>query len=306
MLKMKIITPLLFICFCLSSCGKLLHSQQQAEQTKVVIMTVNFPLYYFTEQLAGDFAEVILPVPTGIDPVEWQPTVDDIIALQHADLLILNGSGYSPWLTKISLTENKLVDSLAGLESELIKLDASLSHSHGPQGDHSHDQLAITTWMDMTLAKKQSQNIAKVLTERYSKHRQSIQLKAKKLIGELEILELGYQEQVSKLQNKTLVFSHPVYQYFKRGYQLTGSSLHWEPNEIPSSGQWTQLTRLSEDTNELLLIWEDEPNDEIKPKLDELNIDYLVIRPAANRLAQSWLAVQQANINQLKRCCAVN
>ncbi|MCJ8318349.1 MAG: metal ABC transporter substrate-binding protein [Colwellia sp.] len=304
MLKMKIFVVLLFVSFCMISCGKQ-QTQLQTEQNKISITTVNYPLYYFTQQLAGDFAQVNLPIPKGIDPAQWQPNIDDILLLQQADLLVLNGDNYSPWLTKISIADNKLIDTLAGLESELIQLDTSLSHSHGPEGDHSHDQLAITTWMDMKLAKKQAQNIIKVLTKRYPEHSQSIKLKAIKLISELVALDLGYQEQITKLQSKTLVFSHPVYQYFKQGYQLTGTSLHWEPNEIPNSRQWAKLSSLSENSSDLLFIWEDEPNDEIKTMMDNLNIEYLVIRPAANKAAQSWLTIQQVNISQLSGCCII-
>ena len=39
------------------------------------IYTVNYPLQYFAQRLAGEHAEVVFPAPPAIDPAFWTPDV---------------------------------------------------------------------------------------------------------------------------------------------------------------------------------------------------------------------------------------
>ncbi|MDJ0776875.1 MAG: hypothetical protein QNJ85_03360 [Gammaproteobacteria bacterium] len=38
----------------------------------MTIYTVNYPLQYFSERIAGDHAEVLFPAPGDIDPAFWK------------------------------------------------------------------------------------------------------------------------------------------------------------------------------------------------------------------------------------------
>jgi len=70
----------------------------------------NYPLKYFAERIGGPHVKVILPVPSGQDPVYWTPTIADITAYQQSDLILLNGAGYAKWVKKVSLPRSKTVD----------------------------------------------------------------------------------------------------------------------------------------------------------------------------------------------------
>ena len=56
----------------------------------LVVAAVNYPLAYFAERIAGTVADVRLPVPAKVDPAYWSPTPDDVLAMQAADLIVLN------------------------------------------------------------------------------------------------------------------------------------------------------------------------------------------------------------------------
>ena len=51
-------------------CLLLINVSVPAED-KPVVYTVNYPLQYFAERIAGDLVEVVLPVPADIDPAFW-------------------------------------------------------------------------------------------------------------------------------------------------------------------------------------------------------------------------------------------
>ncbi|KPK50972.1 MAG: hypothetical protein AMJ63_13415, partial [Myxococcales bacterium SG8_38_1] len=70
---------------------------------RLVVYAVNYPLQYFAQRIAGEFAEVVMPVPPDMDPAFWQPDAAIIGDFQRADLILLNGAGYAKWVSRVSL-----------------------------------------------------------------------------------------------------------------------------------------------------------------------------------------------------------
>ena len=133
-------------------------------EAKPVVYTVNYPLQYFAQRIAGDHADVIFPVPAGIDPAFWQPDAETITRFQDADLILLNGAGYAKWTGRASLPRSKLVDSSAGFRDKLIENTDRIAHSHGREGSHSHAGTAFTTWLDFSQAAAQVRTIRDALS----------------------------------------------------------------------------------------------------------------------------------------------
>ena len=291
---------LLIAVISLTSCDEKGTDVKTVDTAVVSIITVNYPLYYFTQQLAGDLATVILPVPAGTDPAQWNPQLEDVLRMQQAELIILNGAGYSTWLDKVSLSPRRLVNSSLDAKDRWIALDGQSTHSHGPGGEHSHSGYAFTTWMDLTLAKHQASAIARALIQRWPGQQQAIAKREARLLEALTELDKAYQKLAEDLAGKNLIYSHPVYQYFERRYQLAGESLHWEPGEMPSKKQWRYLQNRVAGRSYSLFIWEDEPSTGIAERMAAMGLASVVIRPAANTSSKDWLSEQQANLKRLR------
>ena len=136
-----------------------------AAQDRPRIVAVNGALTYFAEQLAGDAAEVAFPVPEGVDPSFWRPSIADISAIQEADLILLNGASFATWIDRVSLPRSRVVNTSAAIEERFIVTE-SITHSHGDGGEHSHEGLAAYTWLDPTLAIAQAEAVAGALVAR--------------------------------------------------------------------------------------------------------------------------------------------
>ncbi len=267
------------------------------------VIAVNNPLYFFTSELAAELVAVSLIAPAGIDPAEWTPTIEDILRMQQAELIILNGAGYSNWLDRVALSHSKQVDTSSSFESELIPLEQETTHSHGPVAEHSHSGYALTTWMDPVLARSQVHAITLALIKRWPNAEEDIVRRETLLNQKLEMLDLSYRRETAKLEGKTIIYSHPVYQYFDRRYQLNGHALHWEPDEQPTVDQWSELTKIVGASEDILFIWEDFPLESVISRLHEMNIETAVIRPAAGESQLDWAGEQQRNIDRLIACC---
>ena len=137
-----------------------------ADQGRLIVYAVNYPLQYFAQRIAGDQADVVFPAPGDVDPAFWQPSPEIIGDFQQADLILLNGAGYAQWVNRVALPRRKLVDTSAGFREHFIPVDAAATHSHGPGGEHSHSGIAFTIWLDFNQALQQAQAIAEALSRK--------------------------------------------------------------------------------------------------------------------------------------------
>jgi len=101
-----------------------------------------------------------------------------------------------------------------------------------------------------------------------------------------------------KFRNRqTIIYSHPVYQYFDRRYGLNGMSVHWEPDELPTEDEFKSLDNM----NGALMIWESEPVYETAERLAAMGINSVVFNPCATKPESGdYLACMRDNLQRLK------
>lgn len=290
--------PLILLLLMITACvdEQKPNSPQQPQRSEFII-AVNTPLQYFAQRLLDNEIEVLMLAPENTDPALWQPSVEDVLQLQQAQLILLNGAGYSSWLSKVSISDSSLVNTSAAVRKQWIELEGEISHSHGPGGEHAHGGYAITTWMDMNLAQGQAKEVARALQERWPEKTESIDRHLTALLADISVIDEGFMMAATRLQDRQLVYSHPVYQYFERRYGLPGVSLHWEPDLMPSDEQWRELTRLNAEN--ILFVWEAKPITEIADRMRESGIKFVILDPAANQREKDWMTVQQENLLSL-------
>jgi len=270
-----------------------------ASHTRPVVVTSNYPLYFFASQIAGDEIDVRFPSIDG-DPAMWVPGGDDLAMLQGADLLILNGAGYESWLAFTSLQGDNILDSTATVEAMLLPIEEATVHQHGPQGEHSHEGTAFTTWLDPKLATEQARAVLQGLSS--LKPDQSELFKANYIALEqgLEQLDRSLAQAFAALDGQPVIYSYPVYQYLQRRYGINGRSLHWEPDAEPGARDWIDLGNLVRQHPAKLMIWEGEPTDSVREKLTQMGVRSVVFSPAGNQPGEgNYFDVMKDNLTQL-------
>lgn len=282
--------------------GVLLASgTSRAEDAALNIVTVNYPLKFFAESIAGKNANVSLPMPADIDPAFWSPKAEDVSALQKADMILLNGANYAKWLPKVSLSLFKLVNTSSEFRDQYIPIESAMKHNHGVGGEHSHTGTAFTTWLDFSLAEQQATATFKALTKKAPKLsatfvKNFIPLQESLLAVDAELTQIG-----SELNGEALLGSHPVYQYLKKRYQLNLQSVHWEPEEAPSKEQWDVLQKILKKHPAKWMLWEGKPAQETVTKLEALGVKSIVFTPCANMPEEGdFLSVMKMNTERLK------
>jgi zinc transport system substrate-binding protein len=129
------------------------------------------------------------------------------------------------------------------------------------------------------------------------------QLESRFVDLEKELLELDVQIKgfLSSNAKSPLLFSHPVYQYFERRYELNGRSVHWEPAEAPTEAMWVEFKELLAKHPAKVLVWEGETDPEIIKKLQEQGVKSVVFNPCGNVPAEGdFIFVMRNNIKRLR------
>ena len=180
------------------------------------------------------------------------------------------------------MARSRLVNTSEAFRSRYIPLEDAVTHGHGPEGEHSHEGYAFTTWLDPGLAVEH----ARAILEAFAEVRPQDELAFREAFASLEadLVDLDRQldEWSRRVGDTPLIFSHPVYQYLTRRYGLNTVSLHWEPNETPDETQWRRLEELIHNRGGRWMIWEDRPLDATVERLRSSGIESVVLAPCAN------------------------
>ena len=266
------------------------------------IYVVNYPLKYFAERIGGDHVKAEFPAPSDVDPAYWNPDIEDISAYQKADLILLNGAGYARWMAKVSLPRSKLVDTSRQFKDRYLTAKEVMTHSHGAVGEHAHEDLAFTTWLNFELAARQAKAIAGAMGRKRPELLDTFQVNYKALAEELERLDRDIQAIVSTNHRTPLTVSHPVYDYFTRRYGLNIVSVHWEPDQVPSESQLGAFKEILKRHPARWMIWEGKPVQASVDKLKTLGVGSLVFDPCGNVPARGdFMTVMQRNVEDLRR-----
>jgi len=264
------------------------------------VYVVNYPLQYFSERIGGEHVRVTFPASANVDPAFWEPSVDQIVTYQQADLILLNGASYAKWVRRASLPESRLADTSAGFADRYISLEDQATHSHGAGGEHQHGDVAFTTWLDPQQAIEQAAAIRDALVRQRPDAEAAFRQGFASVQKDLWELDKQFAAAFARYEGRPLLFSHPVYQYLIRRYAIEGYELHWEPDSMPNPEEWRAFDELLKEFPAGSMVWEAMPRPEIIAALDQRGVEALVFETVANRPRDGdYLRVMRDNLARL-------
>jgi putative ABC transport system permease protein len=276
-----------------------------ANDGKKQVAVVNYPLQYFTKRIAGDRVDIFFPVPQDEDPAFWKPQDKDIVDYQRADIILLNGAEYEKWLPAAVLPLTKQVITSQVFMDRYVTNGEVITHSHGPQGMHSHGLIDFNTWMDPQQAALQAQSIHDELVRLVPSSAKEFDANLAALQKELADLDATLATVSSHLGKEPLLGSHPVYQYTARRYGWDLRSVHWEPDEMPSEAEWQKLVALHEQHPAKLMIWEEAPLPAVTERLRKMGIEPVAFETCASAPSSGdYMSAMYANAKRLDAAIA--
>jgi len=115
-----------------------------ASEDKLLVYTTFYPLYQFTQGVAGDAADVRILMPTNGDPHAFELGPKTIADLTKADVLVYNGIDFEPYIDEIMSSPDfdhiVFVDTSEGIELMEGEAHDHHGHGHGGHGEDKHDE----------------------------------------------------------------------------------------------------------------------------------------------------------------------
>ncbi len=294
------------VCVSFSGCSDDPQAEKIAkpENETPIVLTVNYPIQYFAERIAGSLIgerlKIEFPVDRDVDPAFWKPSSAAISEFQKADLILLNGATYAKWTEIASLPEEKMIDTSSSFKDSYLEIEEAFVHQHGPEGEHSHAGIAFTTWLDFQQAKIQATAIRDALVKLLPGEKEAFQTNFESLAADLDSLDQQMLGACEKFDSDPIVTSHPIYQYFSRRYKMNTKSLQWEPEMKIAETDLNDLKKILDTHPAKVMIWEADPGEaNRKLLLEKFGLRCIVVSPCFNFDEQDWLSVMKQNIQNL-------
>ncbi|MEL6109910.1 MAG: metal ABC transporter substrate-binding protein [Planctomycetota bacterium] len=271
------------------------------DDTKPNVCAVSYPLAFFAEEIGGEHITVQFPVPRDEDPAQWDPDAKAVSQFQRADLILLNGAGYAEWVDRISLPDSKVVDTTVDVREKYLYGEDSITHQHGPDGQHTHQQLASTTWLDLQIAIVQARAVKDALSRLLPDKAVAFQDRFDTIQDELNDLDKTLRSEVSDQPPVALVCAQPIYQYLARRYGLSLRCVQWPSDRMPDESAWDELRGLLAEQPVEAMLWQQEPPGDLRRELERLGLSVVVFDPMSNTPAgEDFLKVMDDNVERLK------
>ncbi|HXT84813.1 MAG TPA: zinc ABC transporter substrate-binding protein [Verrucomicrobiae bacterium] len=166
-----------------------------------------FPIYEFVKAVGGDRIQASVLIPVGIEPHDFDPTIQEIRDAQNADMVVYNGAGMeSSWINKIN--PKFAVDTSQGLRL------LSSNEKEAITGTDPH------IWLDPILAKQQVNNIVDGLIKIDPSDASYYKTNAQKFIAQLTSLDSSIKSGLSNCNLKDFISFHNAFTYFAQRYGL--------------------------------------------------------------------------------------
>lgn len=202
----KVILTIVLSLFLLSGCQK--NDMKSSEEFNVV--TSFYPLYIFTKNVAKDVPNInVLNMADNHAGClhDYQLSTSDMKKVEKGDVFITNGAG-----------KETFVEQMIKNKEDIFVVNASegitLIENKFEDGENEH------TWLSITNAIIQVENIKKALSEKDPINKEKYEKSADEYIERLKSLKNELREDLYGIKENKMVTSHDAFSYFAEDFGL--------------------------------------------------------------------------------------
>ena len=263
--------------------------------SQLQVLTSFYPLYEFSQKISQNKANVILLVPPGVEPHDWEPTIQDVQLMQNSDLIVINGVGFEDWIHDLEDLNFKgtIVDTSKGI---LIKHNETFE-----QPEHDHKEGDPHIWLNPSMAKFQVQNIADAFSRSDPINNDFYQKNAKKYIDELNFLDSKIKNELVRCKSDFVVF-HDAFSYFAEEYGLTQHTIvAANPNSEPTAKTIENVIKTARDLDTKIIFTEETADPRTSQIIaNEIGGKVLVLSPIEIQTEGNYISRMTDNLENLK------
>lgn len=220
----------------LSACSRPSSNNNVVIDDKIQAMVSVLPQADFVKRIGGDKVSVSVMIPPGFSPATYDPSPDQLIKLQQADVYFRIG--------KIAFEEAQM-ERLSQINRNMKIVDTSLGVTFQELAEHGHEDEGLDhqeseggedphIWLSPVLVKIQAKNIYEALVELSPENSNYFLSNYNQFITELDFLDAKLKEAFAPISRKTVLVFHPAFGYLASQYGFIQEAIEMGGKE-PSS-----------------------------------------------------------------------
>ncbi|HYO06368.1 MAG TPA: zinc ABC transporter substrate-binding protein [Phototrophicaceae bacterium] len=253
------------------------------------VFTSFYPVYDFVKKIGKDKVDVSIIVPNGLEPHDFEPTAKQIIDLQKADAIFVNGMGFESWINKLNSVT-------------IVDLSRDLPLEKNTQTSNPH------IWLDPLLVKLQAKNILNSLNSLDPQNKLYYNSNYVQFTNHLDKLNVDIVSNLTNCKLHDFLSFHDAFGYFANRYGLIQHSIQ---GLSPETEAPPQKIRESIDLSKQLGLDVVFTEDNMDPRLSdiiaqEINGQVLTLSPIETisdeekQMNKDYFSKMYDNLNNLK------
>lgn len=195
-----------------------INFQDSITPDKIKVVASFYPIFEFVKKVGGDRVEVSSLIPVGIEPHDYEPTIQQVQNAETADMAVFNGAGFEgQWIKNINT--KFMIDTSKGLN-----LTGSTDERAGDE--HGGALLDPHIWLDPLLAKQQAEKIRDGFIKIDPANAAYYNENVNRFITELDNLDTSIRSELLNCEKKDFITFHRAFGYFANRYGLTEHEIH--------------------------------------------------------------------------------
>lgn len=226
---LSLLLAIILVITVFTSCAKK-PADNKEENGKLQIITTIFPPYDFAKNIVLDMADVTMLLPLGSESHSFEPTTQDIVAIQNCDIFVCIGGESEKWVEKVmdSLDTEKvkvisLIDLVEAKEEEVVEgMEAEEEEEEKGGAVIEYDE---HVWTSPVNAEQITKAICDAICEKDQTNAKEYQYNASDYMARLEKLDSDFREMVSTAKrNRIVVADRFPFRYLCDEYNLKYSA----------------------------------------------------------------------------------
>jgi len=283
------------------------QEKPKVEPPRTLVVASFSTLADFTRQVAGDRAEVVSLVPTGVEPHDWEPSPADVARVEKAAVFVYNGAGFDAGAARLARTaagKAIVVEATAGLSLLTADLPGHDTHTHAKAKAEPDPHV----WLDPLLARGQVEAIRAGLAKADPANAAHYATRAVNYTTRLNALHETLGTGLADCARREIVVSHAAFAYLAKRYGLLQVPVMGiSPEAEPSPAELARVVRLVRKLKAKVIFFETL----VSPKLAEtlaaeVGAKTLVLNPLEGLTAdeakagKDYVAVMEDNLKNLR------
>ncbi len=225
-------------------------TQQSATPSKATAIVTFYPLQYLAQRIGGDRVEVSSLVPPGAAPHDFEPSPQDMVAIQRGSLFVYNGDGLETWATRV-------VASLPANGPVPVNATWGLPLRNGPENGEGQGGQDPHVWLDPRLYGQQAQIVHDALVRVDPAGAAVYDANLSNLQADLAKLETEMRNGLASCRLNTIVSAHEAFGYLAERFGLRQLALAGLSPEVePSPARMRELIQEIKETGATYVFFE--------------------------------------------------